>query len=143
MRIHRGSPYVLGLGAPVLPWILAIARYSSLDYQRKARRLETRERQVSVLPEMAPTVSEFEGSPDIHTMLSTLPEPQREVIVMLKVSGMSIEEVARATSSSVGAVKQKAHRAYEKLRARRCPAPEDRLEPRRNRLAENLVGSRQ
>ena len=35
---------------------------------------------------------------------------------MLKVAGMSLEEVARATSSTVGAVKQKAHRAYEKLR---------------------------
>jgi RNA polymerase sigma-70 factor, ECF subfamily len=31
---------------------------------------------------------------------------------------MSLEEVARATSSSVGSVKQKAHRAYEKLRER-------------------------
>jgi RNA polymerase sigma-70 factor (ECF subfamily) len=35
---------------------------------------------------------------------------------MLKVSGMSLEEVARATRSSVGSVKQKAHRAYDKLR---------------------------
>ena len=35
---------------------------------------------------------------------------------MLKVSGMSLEEVARATSSTVGAVKQKAHRAYAALR---------------------------
>jgi RNA polymerase sigma-70 factor, ECF subfamily len=40
------------------------------------------------------------------------------VIEMLKVAGMSLEEVARATSSSVGSVKQKAHRAYEKLRER-------------------------
>ena len=31
---------------------------------------------------------------------------------------MSLEEVARATSSSVGSVKQKVHRAYEKLRVR-------------------------
>jgi RNA polymerase sigma-70 factor (ECF subfamily) len=37
---------------------------------------------------------------------------------MLKVAGMSLEEVARATSSSVGSVKQKAHRAYERLRER-------------------------
>jgi RNA polymerase sigma-70 factor (ECF subfamily) len=37
---------------------------------------------------------------------------------MLKVAGMSLEEVARATSSSVGSVKQKVHRAYEKLRAK-------------------------
>jgi RNA polymerase sigma-70 factor (ECF subfamily) len=35
---------------------------------------------------------------------------------MLKVFGMSVEEVARATSSSAGSVKQKAHRAYERLR---------------------------
>lgn len=35
---------------------------------------------------------------------------------MLKVEGLSLEEVARATSSTVGSVKQKAHRAYKKLR---------------------------
>ena len=45
-----------------------------------------------------------------------MPESQREVIVMLKICGMSLEEVARATSSSVGSVKQKVHRAYETLR---------------------------
>ena len=52
----------------------------------------------------------------MDTILAVLPERQREVIVMLKVSGMTIEEVARATSSSAGSVKQKAHRAYQKLR---------------------------
>ena len=36
---------------------------------------------------------------------------------MLKVAGMSLEEVARATASSVGSVKLKAHRAYKKLRS--------------------------
>jgi DNA-directed RNA polymerase specialized sigma24 family protein len=35
---------------------------------------------------------------------------------MLKVNELSLEEVARATSSTVGAVKQTAHRAYERLR---------------------------
>ena len=39
--------------------------------------------------------------PDLDELLSSLPQSQREVIVMLKVSGMSMEEVARATSSSV------------------------------------------
>jgi RNA polymerase sigma-70 factor (ECF subfamily) len=35
---------------------------------------------------------------------------------MLKVGGLTLEEVADATSSTVGAVKQKAYRAYERLR---------------------------
>jgi RNA polymerase sigma-70 factor (ECF subfamily) len=34
----------------------------------------------------------------------------------LKVGGLSLEEVACATSCTVGAVKQKAHRAYRRLR---------------------------
>ena len=56
--------------------------------------------------------------PDLETLLAVLPESQREVVAMLKFSEMSLEEVARATASSVGSVKQKAHRAYEKLRER-------------------------
>lgn len=38
------------------------------------------------------------------------------VVTMLKVGGLSLEEVACATSCTVGAVKQKEHRAYERLR---------------------------
>ena len=56
-------------------------------------------------------------APDFDELMAALPPSQREVVSMLKVSGMSLEEVARATASSVGSVKLKAHRAYEKLRA--------------------------
>lgn len=35
---------------------------------------------------------------------------------MMKVEGHSLEEVAAATGTSVGSVKQRVHRAYEKLR---------------------------
>jgi len=52
----------------------------------------------------------------MEELLAGLPASQREVLVMLKVSGMSIEEVALATASTAGSVKQKAHRAYVKLR---------------------------
>lgn len=53
---------------------------------------------------------------EFDRLLASLPDSQREVVLMLKVSGMSLEEVARATSSTVGSVKQKAHQAYAKLR---------------------------
>jgi RNA polymerase sigma-70 factor (ECF subfamily) len=57
------------------------------------------------------------GAPPFEELIAALPPSQREVVSLLKVSGMSLEEVARATESSVGSVKLKAHRAYEKLRA--------------------------
>ncbi len=116
MRIHRARHTYRG-GDPVLPWIFAIARHTGLDAYRKTRRVEIRETQVDVYPQEAAAEPDAHASVDLDALLAELPHGQREVIVMLKVSGMSIEEVARATSASAGSVKQKAHRAYEKLRA--------------------------
>jgi len=116
MRVHKAR-HTYRSGEPVLPWIFAIARYVCLDNYRKARRVEIRETQVDVLPETAASSSNvLRDVPDMDAILAELPASQREVIVMLKVSGMTIEEIARATSSSAGSVKQKAHRAYRKLR---------------------------
>lgn len=69
------------------------------------------------LPEpVANARSDVNEMQSFDAIVARLPESQREVVTMLKVTGMSLEEVARATASSVGAVKQKAHRAYESLR---------------------------
>jgi RNA polymerase sigma-70 factor, ECF subfamily len=113
LRIHEVR-HTYRPGEPVLPWLYAIARHIRVDQYRKTRRTEVREQQVERLPETA--AFERDSGPDLDAMLAILPESQREVLVMLKVSGMSLEQVARATSSSVGSVKQKAHRAYDKLR---------------------------
>jgi RNA polymerase sigma-70 factor (ECF subfamily) len=116
LRIHEVR-HTYRLSQPVLPWLYAIARNVRVDHYRKSHRAEQREEQLdrrSDIPETEPARSA--GTPDLDALLAALPESQREVIVMLKVSGMSLEEVARATSSSVGSVKQKAHRAYERLR---------------------------
>jgi len=116
IRVHRARP-TYRPGEPVLPWIFAIARHTGLDYYRKTRRVDARETQVEVMPETAaPVAEEDQGNVEMEAMLAELPASQREVLILLKISGMSIEEVARVTSSSAGSVKQKAHRAYEKLR---------------------------
>ena len=116
LRLHQVR-HTYRPGEPVLPWLYAIARHIRVDHFRRARRREAREQQVEDLPERAELPHGEGGGPDIEAALRELPQSQREVIVMLKVTGMSLEEVARATASSVGSVKQKAHRAYEKLRA--------------------------
>jgi RNA polymerase sigma-70 factor, ECF subfamily len=118
MRIHEVR-HTYRPGQPVLPWLYAIARHIRVDHYRKARRTESREESLDENPDIPqPAVAEAARTPDLEAILANLPESQREVIAMLKVAGMSLEEVARATSSSVGSVKQKAHRAYEKLRER-------------------------
>ena len=115
MRIHKAR-HTWRTGEPVLPWIFAIARHASLDSYRKSRRVEIREIQVEELPEPSASAPSSR-TPDVDALLAALPASQREVILLLKVSGMSIEEVARATASTAGSVRQKAHRAYRTLRS--------------------------
>ena len=118
LRVHEAR-HTWRPGERLLPWLYAIARHTRVDHYRKTLRREIHEQRVEELPEIAaPAPGGAEGSPDLQAMLATLPESQREVVVMLKISGMSLEDVARATSCSVGSVKQKAHRAYLKLRER-------------------------
>jgi RNA polymerase sigma-70 factor (ECF subfamily) len=114
LRIHQAR-HTYRPGQPLLPWVYAIARHIRIDHYRRSLRSEAREVQVETLPE-PPASGRPAPGPDVAAILGGLPESQREVLVMLKVSGMTLEEVARATSSSVGSVKQKAHRAYMKLR---------------------------
>jgi RNA polymerase sigma-70 factor (ECF subfamily) len=116
VRIHWAR-HTFRPADPLLPWIFAIARHTRLDGYRRRRRRDSRETLVATPPEvvvrgedLAPDTTRF------AQLLEKLPDTQREVIVMLKVSDMSMEEVARATSSTVGAIKQKAHRAYATLR---------------------------
>ncbi|HXE11261.1 MAG TPA: RNA polymerase sigma factor [Bryobacteraceae bacterium] len=118
LRIHRAR-HSYRAPDPVLPWVFAIARHVRVDQFRKRRRTEMHEQAVE--PEVlarqeTASVSGGENLPDFDSLVSALPESQKQVVTMLKVFGMSVEEVARATSSSVGSVKQKAHRAYDRLR---------------------------
>jgi RNA polymerase sigma-70 factor (ECF subfamily) len=91
-----------------------------VDQFRKRQRTATHESPVEqdVLERHPAAMSQGDDAlPDFQSLVSSLPESQKQVVTMLKVFGMSVEEVARATSSSVGSVKQKAHRAYDRLRA--------------------------
>jgi len=117
IRIHR-SRHTYRSSEPVMPWVYAIARHTGLDAYRKRRRLESREVLVASIPERLHRTmpAERREQDDFDRLVAGLPLSQREVLVMLKGSGMSLEEVAAATSSTVGAVKQKAHRAYITLR---------------------------
>jgi RNA polymerase sigma-70 factor, ECF subfamily len=113
LRIHKVR-HTYRPGEPALPWFYAIARHIRVDHYRKSIRAVAGERE---LEEISKCVSSApHPASELEALLAPLSEAQREVIAMLKVEGMSLEEVARATSCSVGSVKQKVHRAYKKLR---------------------------
>jgi RNA polymerase sigma-70 factor (ECF subfamily) len=115
LRIHRVR-HTYRPGEPLLPWVYAIARCVRVDSYRKRRRIAGREIAVEVLPEPAVAREDPTDLPPFDQIIAELPASQRQVLTMLKVNGLTLEEVAQATSSSVGSVKQKAHRAYERLR---------------------------
>ena len=115
LRIHR-SRHTYRSSEPVMPWIYAIARHTHLDAYRKRRRLAAREVLVASVSDTLHQGTPERRQDEFERLVSTLPDSQREVLFMLKVSGMSLEEIARATASTVGAVKQKARRAYLTLR---------------------------
>ena len=115
LRIHRVR-HTYRPGEPVLPWVYAIARRVRVDGYRRSRRITAYEIAMEILPEPRLRAEPRNRLPEFEALIAPLPEAQREVVTMLKVGGLSLEEVACATSCTVGAVKQKAHRAYKRLR---------------------------
>lgn len=114
LKIHRAR-HTYRPTEPLLPWVYAIARHTQVDNYRRDERIARHE----IHSERAAEIAASETAPeiaDIEELLNTLPKQQRETVILLKVAGMSLEEVSRATGATVGAVKQRAHRAYTTLR---------------------------
>ena len=116
-KIHRARGSYLR-GAPVLPWILAIARRSFLDERRSAHvRTEDLSPDGS-LPEQqneAPPLP-TELSDALGVALDRLPETYREAIVLTKITGLSVAEAATVLGATETAVKLRVHRGYNQLR---------------------------
>ncbi len=116
-KVHRARESYLK-GAPVLPWVLAIARRSFLDERRAAKSRTEDLSPDGTLPEPPPT---YEGTPNdvsvaLERALDALPEAYREAIQLTKVSGLSIAEAASVLGATETAVKLRVHRGYNLLR---------------------------
>ena len=106
--------------AKLRPWLYTIALNLSRQYfRRRGRRPETG------LGEQEPPERGREGDPErssvareLREALAELPSAQREVIELHWFEGLPFKEVAEIVGASESAVKVRAHRGYEKLRAR-------------------------
>lgn len=115
LRIHNARR-TYRPAEPVLPWLYAIARHVQIDDYRRKTRIRSHELQTEQLPERPAPEPARNTIPDIADLLKDLPPSQKEAVLLLKVAGLSLEEAARATGTTVGSIKQKAHRAYNTLR---------------------------
>ncbi len=116
IRIHKARQ-TYRPPAPVMPWLYSIAEHTRLDGYRRRQRRQGRESTLENAPEPAnERTDDVVNRLTLQKLMKALPESQREVLVMLKVSGLSLEEVARIQGATVGAIKLRAHRAYQTLR---------------------------
>jgi RNA polymerase sigma-70 factor (ECF subfamily) len=116
-------------GARVVPWAFTIARRLLIDSARR-RRLERRLFSDAPADDdwtmHAPSAAMAVADDVLHARLlgrrvqerlEALPEAQRTAYRLLQQEGMSLRGAAEALGTSVAAVKLRAHRAYEALRA--------------------------
>lgn len=116
-KIHRARASYLE-GAPLLPWVLAIARRSFYDERRASK---VRQEQLSFdgeLPEPAPeeprTTSDKADA--LEQALNALPDAYREAIQLTKITGLTLNEAAEVLGTTATAVKLRVHRGYVALR---------------------------
>ena len=107
---------------PVLPWLYAIARSVQVKDHRRRRWLAWGKAGVGIFPASSAREDKAGSRPAFEELVGRLPQDQREVLTMLKISGLSAEQVARATSSTAWAVKRRLGRAYDGLRRLLAPA---------------------
>lgn len=127
MKVHRArAAYVRG--ADPVPWIYSIAHRTFIDEARRGKRAVVRVAEGDELPEVR---ADLRGETDDRRdeprvdpelvqatldALATLPESQREAVVLTKLEGKSVAEAAEIAGTTVGAMKVRAHRGYEVLR---------------------------
>jgi RNA polymerase sigma-70 factor (ECF subfamily) len=122
MRLHR-SRQSYRPDLPFRPWLFTIAAGVRREELRRRYRLPPHigEDEWERL-DLEMHQNRREPGPDadlveaVRCALDRLPETQRVVVHLHRYEGMTFEEIARALSTTPGAVRVRASRAYERLR---------------------------
>jgi RNA polymerase sigma-70 factor (ECF subfamily) len=115
MKIHQNR-HRYRSGSSVPAWFFTIARNSALDYLRSAPK---RREVYGIEKEEADDRPSRDLLRDerVRAAIDKLPDSQKEVVLLHWYSGLTFEEVGRSVGATGAAVRVRAHRAYEKLRA--------------------------
>ena len=121
LAVVTALPRYQDTSVPFTAFAFGIAsRQVALSYRRQGRR---RDVPSEVLPDRADPADGPEARLDrqadigrARDLLSTLPERQREILLMRVAGGLTAEEVAAALGMTAGAVRVAQHRALSRLR---------------------------
>lgn len=129
MAVMTAIPRYEDQGRPFMAFVYGISSHKVADAMRSAARVKADP--VDAVPESVDFSSgpeqqaiDNDASRRMGELLETLPEKQREILVLRLVVGMSAEETAEAVGSSPGAVRVAQHRALAKLKAKLNPGGE-------------------
>lgn len=117
LHLHRAR-YDFRLDGKLRPWLFTIAT----NVKREHFRRQQRKPETSLDPELhrEPSTAHAGSTASdrlVRRALADLPEAQREVILLHWYEELSFNEIAVMVGASVSAVKVRAHRGYERLRA--------------------------
>jgi len=112
-------------GAPLGPWINAIARNKLIDALRRRTRRAEIEIDALVQEIPAETADEPSTCRDVERMLETLPERDRKIVRAVSIEGHSMREVGELLGLNEGAVRVALHRALKRLGAALRKEPEE------------------
>lgn len=127
LAVLTALPTFRDQGRPFLAFVFGIAAHKVADAHRSSAKNRAEPR--SELPDVQETAAGPEERAvlgDLSTrmggLLRTLPDRQREILVLRVVLGMSAEEAAAAIGSTAGAIRVAQHRALTQLRKTVGPA---------------------
>lgn len=108
------------LTAKLTTFLYPVLKHNALNAKKKARRTQgdgsehTLSQQADTDRSADPAQADAPG--DLRAVLASLPEAQREVLVLRFVDGLTLEEIAGALEVPLGTVKTRIHHAIRKLR---------------------------
>ena len=125
LRVHRARGSFRA-GMPLRAWLFSVAARLRQDELRRRRRFSTAARELAAGAEEeanSPATAQPEAARAslVHAALDRLPETQRLVIHLHRYERMKFAEIAQVLNTSEGAVKLRAFRAYQRLRALLVP----------------------
>jgi RNA polymerase sigma-70 factor, ECF subfamily len=104
------------------PFLLGVARNLALKKWREESRWDVLDEQGFLVQPV--DISCDDTSRIVGNAVNSLPPLQREVLILAEYEDLSLDEIARAVESEIGAVKARLHRARENLRRMLAPLKE-------------------